>query len=589
MHQLNYPFDAAMILQKKRALKKELLLNDNFISKKIAIVGGSTVGEIRPILELFLLQNGIKPTFYEGGYGLYYEDVVFDDGSLAAFEPDVLYIHTSNRNIGAWPLPGDDDATVTAKEDDIFSHFEKVWQAAEKLGCPVVQNNFELPTYRNFGSLDAWDMRGRVRFINRLNEKFAQAALQSSHLYLHDLAYLAAEHGLSTWCDSAAWYGYKYTLAPACIPYLCHSLANLIKSFFGITKKAVVCDLDNTLWGGIIGEVEAEGIELGSETPAGMAYADFQEYLRILAARGVLLAVASKNELATAESGFSRIDSPLKRSDFLCFEAHWNPKSESIARIVKALNIGADSLVFADDNPAERQEVEAVFPMVSTVPIDAPEDSIRLLDRSGYFEVSTLSGDDIKRNEMYRQNAQRQQAETAHANYDDYLNSLLMTAQICPFRAEHVERITQLINKSNQFNLTTRRYTAAEVTHCMQSEEYVTLSAQLQDKFGDNGITATLIAKKQDDTLDIELFVMSCRVFKRGLEEAVFDQLVHIAQAEGIATITGTYLPTAKNLLTKDFYAKIGFSLIKDTETERVFTFSVPKEYSNLNKAIKVD
>ncbi len=589
MPTLAYPFDGAEILQKKRALKKELSAKDALVEKRIAIVGGSTVGEIKNILELFLLDAGIRPVFYEGGYGLFYENVVFDDGALAAFQPDVLYIHTSNHNLRAWPSPADSVTTAEDKLQAEYTRFSAVWDAATQLNCAVIQNNFEEPLWRNFGNLDAVDIRGRVRFVRQLNEKMAAYAAGHQNFYVHDLAYLAASHGLDAWCDVSTWYAYKYCCAVQYIPDLCHSLASLIQSLFGKTKKGVVSDLDNTLWGGIVGEVGSEGIEVGSETPAGMAYAELQSYLKTLSQRGILLTVASKNEEAAALSGFTRAGSVLSREDFLAFEANWNPKSHSIAKIAQDLNIGADSLVFIDDNPAERQEVTRALPQVAAPAIGAVEYSIRALDRGGYFEVSSLSADDVHRSEMYRENALRKELEQSAGNYEDYLKSLAMTADILPFRPETLERVTQLINKTNQFNLTTRRYTAAETQQCMDDADTVTLSGRLVDTFGDNGITSAIIAHQQGDTLSIDLWVMSCRVFKRHLEFAMFDALMAEARRRGIHTITGRWLPTAKNLLVKDFYATIGFDLVAETDAERVFERSVPQEYTPYNQVIKVE
>lgn len=586
---LQYPFDSAAILQKKRSLKKELLSKTGLVDKKIAIVSGSTVGEIRTILELFLLHSGIRPTFWEGEYGLFYEDVVFDSGELAQFAPDILYIHTSNRNLRHWPEPADTGSSAQEKLDAEYNRFEMVWNAAKKLGCPVIQNTFELPLWRNFGSLDAADSRGRVQYVQQLNSRMAAYAQANPHLYLHDLGYLAASFGLDEWCDSAAWYGYKYTCAVAHIPDLCHSLASLIKSLFGKSKKSIALDLDNTLWGGIIGDAGAEGIELGDETPAGRAFASLQNYLRVLSQRGILLNVASKNEESAALSGFLRQDSPLKREDFLCFEAHWEPKSLSIVRMAKTLNILPDSFVFMDDNPAEISLVQQELPEVTCIHSSQPEDSIRLLDHSGLFEAALLSGDDMKRTEMYRQNAQRQQLEDSFSNYEEYLRSLDMKASIGPFKEEQVERITQLINKTNQFNLTTRRYTTSETQQAAKAENSITLAGRLVDKFGDNGITSAIIATQNGSNAEIDLWIMSCRVFKRNLEQAMFDALVQQAAARGITTLTGRWLPTAKNLLAKDFYATIGFALVSESETERVFRFTIPKDYQPLNTVITIE
>ena len=590
MNLLQYPFDGALVLQNKRALKRELAQKSGLADKKIAIVCGSTLGDITKILELFLLDSGIRPSFYEGEYALFYEDVVFDDGSLAAFAPDVLYIHTSNRNLRFWPTPEDTADTAAQKLEAEFAHFEAVWQAAQKLGCPIIQNNFELPAWRNFGSLDAADIRGRVRYVNMLNARMADYAEAHPGFYIHDLAYLAAAHGLDNWCDASTWYAYHYTCAVIHIPDLAHSVANVIKSLFGRTKKSVILDLDNTLWGGIIGDAGAEGVELGEENPTGRVYSEFQGYLKMLSQRGILLNVASKNEEDIAASGFEREDSVLKRDDFICFEANWEPKSRSIAGMAASINIGADSFVFMDDNPAEREIVRQELPDVTIPELTMPELAIPLIDRAGYFEVTAVSADDAKRNDMYKQNAERIQLAATFGNYEDYLLSLTMQAAITPFAPEQLDRITQLINKTNQFNLTTRRYTLAETTTCMQDTAgYIALAGRLVDKFGDNGLISVIIGQVQGDALNIDLWIMSCRVFKRQMEYAMFDSLVKECQKRGIKTIQARWLRTTKNLLVKEFYGTIGFALCEETEDERQYSYTVPADYENKNKVITIE
>ena len=488
MNPLDYPFDGATLLQKKRSLRRELLQRQGLVEKKVAILSGSTIGEIKNMLELFLLNEGIKPEFYVGGYGLFYENLVFDDGSLAAFAPDFLYIHTSRKNIKEMPLPSDSDEAVQVKLDAEWARFEAAFEAAKKLGCSVIVNNFDLPTHRLMGNRDAVDPRGGIHFINELNARIATYLAKNEGFYLNDLAYLACRFGLDNWFSESEWYLYKYAVSMQYIPELCHNISLIIKSLLGKNKKGLVLDLDNTLWGGVIGEVGAEGVELSTETPAGMAYSEFQQYLRQLEDLGILLNVASKNEESIALTGFERDDSPLKRKDFLCFKANWEPKSENIAKIAQEINILPESLVFVDDNPAEREIVRQQLPAVTIASFDSPEGMIAALDRAGYFEITSLSADDAKRNEMYRQNLQRAAAQQSFGSYEDYLRSLEMTAELGAFDQPHAERITQLINKTNQFNLTTRRYTAQEVEALLSNPDAVTLYGRLIDKFGDNGL-----------------------------------------------------------------------------------------------------
>ena len=580
MNILDHPIDAALILQKKRALKRELSAREGLVEKRVAILSGSTIGEIQNILELFLLEQGIRPVFWQGGYGLFYENLVFDDGSLAAFSPDLVYIHTSSRNVRGWPCPADTAQRAEELLAAEYARFEAAAKAALGLGCPVILNNFELPVYRVMGNREGSDARGRVRFVRRLNEKLAALADATPNLYLNDLAYLQAQLGMDRFSDQTAWYAYKYCCAIACIPYLCQSVANIIKSLLGRNKKALALDLDNTLWGGIVGDDGPEGLALGSESPAGMAYSEFQVYLKELAQTGVLLNVCSKNEEANALAGLARADSVLRREDFVSFKANWEPKHENLAAMAKELNLLPESFVFVDDNPAEREIVRTQLPGVAVPELTSPEEYIAAIDRSGYFEVTTLSADDRKRVEMYKQNAQREAAQQSFTDYNDYLRSLEMTGEFGVFDNEHAERICQLINKTNQFNLTTRRYTPADVEGLIGDPGHITLYGRLVDKFGDNGIVTALIGRLEGETLDIELWIMSCRTFKRRLEHAMFDELVRLARDKGVKRIVGHYYPTAKNLLVRDFYATIGFEQTAEDEAgNRTFVFTALEGY----------
>lgn len=559
MHSLDYPFDPALILQKKRSLKRELLQKEGLIPKKIAILSGSTIGEIKNILEVFLLHYGIRPEFYEGEYALFYENLVFDDGSLRDFAPDFIYIHTTRKNLKFLPSISDSDSAADEKLAADWARFETAFHAAAGFGCPVLVNNFDLPTHRLMGSRDAVDKRGGVHYINALNEKVAAYVGAHSGFYLNDLAYLSARYGLDSWFDESQWYLYKYALAMEHIPHLCFALANIIKSLLGKNKKSVVLDLDNTLWGGVIGDDGAEGIALGLETPGGMAYSEFQSYLKELSGLGIMLNVASKNEESIALTGFTRPDSVLRRDDFVCFEANWEPKSRNIAKIAQEINILPESLVFVDDNPAEREIVAQELPDVTIAQFAGPEEMIGALDHAGYFEITTFSADDAKRNEMYKENLERAKLEQSFGNYEDYLKSLAMTCEVGAFTPEHAERLTQLINKTNQFNLTTRRYTAAEVNHAMTDDATVTLYGRLKDKFGDNGIVSAMIGTITGEVCTIDLWIMSCRVFKRGLEDAMMAEFIRRCAQKGVKKIVGRYLPTAKNLLVRDIYATMGF------------------------------
>jgi FkbH-like protein len=588
MKELKYPFDSAQVLQKKKSIRRQLLENPELLTKKVAILGGSTVGETKNILELFLLHHGIRPVFWEGHYNRFYEEAVFGDAELVSFAPDIVYIHTSNKNI-EYPAPGETPDAVQARAEAILARFTQVWEAVrERLHCPVIQNNFEEPPWRALGNSDAVSPSGGVHFINELNRMFSNYAQAGSGLYINDLHYQASWYGLERWYDNAQWYMYKYPFALDAIPLVCHNIANIVKSVFGKNKKALVLDLDNTLWGGVIGDDGVENIRLGPETPDGMAFTDFQKYVKALSGTGISLNVCSKNEENTALQGFGHPSSILKRDDFIVFKADWQNKDQNIAEVAGILNVLPESLVYADDNPVERELARVSLPGLAVPELANPEDYVRILDQSGYFEVTALSADDRKRNEYYKANALRQEEQSRFADYDAYLQSLNMLCNLEPFGETNMQRVAQLINKTNQFNLTTRRYTGEEVRQYGRQEGHITLSATLNDKYGDNGIVSVLMACVKGDTAEIDLWVMSCRVFKRNLELAVFDELVRQCRQKGVLKIKGTYIRTNKNSLVEELYGTLGFKTVQRKEDRGVWEYAVPHAYQNMNRVMEV-
>lgn len=592
MKELEYPFDPEWILKKKKALKRELLQNtqQTFLEKKIAILGGSTTRDIRDILELFLLNYGIRPCFYESEYNQYYADGMFPNPALEEFHPDILYIHTSNRNIEQYPSLEDDRTLVTQKLQAEYERFQALWEHLHAVyGCPVIQNNFEPPLYRLLGNRDASDHRGRWNYIQRLNQMFYEYADMHHDFYIHDICYEAADYGLERWSDPFYWNMYKYAMCVPAIPYTAFQLARIIKSIFGRNKKVLNLDLDNTLWGGVIGDDGPENIEIGQETSLGQTYAEFQDYLKQHKKLGVLLSVNSKNNEETALSGLERADSVLKREDFVVFRANWEPKSHNLYATAEELKLLPESFVFVDDNPAEREIVRQEVPGAAVPEITKVEEYIRVLDRSGFFEVTNFSEDDLKRNEMYLANEQRNRMQKNFSDYGDYLRSLEMKARIGAFDPAYFSRIAQLTNKSNQFNLTTHRYSQSEIEQIAADPQYLTLCGRLEDKFGDNGVVSIVIGRKEKDVLQIELWLMSCRVLKRDMEYAMMDTLVKQCRDCGIRQIYGYFYPTAKNAMVKDFYALQGFEkLEEDVDGNAKWSFRIPEQYTLKNQVITV-
>lgn len=589
--ELQYPFDSEFILKKSKSLKRRLLEeNTARIKKKIAVLGGSTTHDVVRILELFLLNQGIEPEFYESEYGMYWEDAMFGNEELNAFAPDMIYIHTSLRNLRSFPEPSDSREAVEEKLEAEYGRFETMWEKlAQERQCPVIQNNFEYPYFRLMGNQDGADIHGRTYYVNEMNRRFAAYAQEHQNFFINDINYQSAVYGLDEWSAPEYWHMYKYSLCLKAIPWLAHNVANIVKSVFGKNKKSLVLDLDNTLWGGIVGDDGPENLEIGQETNMGQVFAEFQSYVKLLKDYGVMLNVASKNEEENALAGLNHPAGVLRPDDFLLIKANWEPKSLNIEQIAHQLNILPDSLVFADDNPAEREIVRQQTAGVTAPEIGRPEDYIRVLDRGGYFEVTSLSDDDRKRNEMYQANLKREQQQASFADYADYLRSLEMTGVVRPFEPVYMGRIAQLTNKSNQFNLTTQRFTQAQIEQMAADEKYITLYGKLADKFGDNGVVSVVIAEKNGDCAHIRLWLMSCRVLKRDMELAMLDGLAERCLAEGISTLYGYYYPTAKNNMVREFYGQLGFERISEDEAGNTGWKLSLTGYENKNHVIEVE
>lgn len=568
MRELEYPFDAAYLIKKKKSLKRALMAEEApRIHKKIAVFGGSTTSDIVSMLELFLLNLGIEPEFYESEYAQYFQDAMFPDDTLLAFKPDLVFVHTTNRNITAYPEAADSKERIEEKLSCELDKFQKMWESiGEKFHCPVIQNNFEMPFYRLLGNRDCYDIHGRTNFLNRLNEAFYEYARTHESFYINDINYLSADYGLKEWSNPLFWNMYKYAMCFEAIPAFAFNVANIIKAVFGKNKKALALDLDNTLWGGVVGDDGVDGIEIGQETGVSQSYYEFQSYVKQLKSLGILLTVCSKNDHENAIAGLNHPEGVLRPDDFVVIKANWENKDRNIAQTAAELNILTDSIVFADDNPAEREIVRAQLKGVAVPDMDSVEEYITTIDRSGFFEVVSLSEDDLKRNEMYKSNALRNAQIAEFGDYAEYLKSLEMHAVIDDFLPVYLARITQLTNKSNQFNVTTKRYTPAEMEEVFRDNQYIRLYGKLTDKFGDNGVVSVVIGKKEGDTLHMDLWLMSCRVLKRDMELAMLDTLVEKCREAGISAIQGYYYPTAKNNMVRGLYESFGFQKISEDE-----------------------
>jgi FkbH-like protein len=389
----------------------------------------------------------------------------------------------------------------------------------------------------------------------------ALASAAPPHVHLHDVNALALDLGRQRFLDPKWFTLAKLPANLACLPAYAKSLAAVLSALHGKSKKGIVLDLDGTLWGGVVGDDGVDGIRIGADSAEGESFRNFQKYLKELAERGVLLAVASKNEEAIARAAFDRSDMVLKQSDIAAFLASWGDKDEAILTIARTLNVLPESLVFVDDSPLERELVRQRLPGVAVV--DLPNDPAgyaAALAEPRYFETVYVSKEDRLRARTAGAELEREALEKTAGSYQEFLASLRMEATIRPWKAEEVPRVVQLLGKTNQFNLTDRRYTDAQMLARLGDPSYLCLCLSLRDRFGDHGLVSVLAAACEGDTCTIENWVLSCRVFKRGVEAAFFAEVCRQLAARGIGRVLGTLVPTERNGYVKDLFPSLGFS-----------------------------
>jgi FkbH-like protein len=398
-----------------------------------------------------------------------------------------------------------------------------------------------------------------IAVVRRMNQQLRQE-LPGGSFFL-DLEQLSGLVGRERFYDLRRHYWTKQPFSESGACRLANDLCGGIRALVTGPKKVLVLDLDNTLWGGVVGEKGPLGVSLG-DTVEGEAYREFQRYLKGLARRGVLLAVASKNNPDDAREPFEKHpDMVLRLDDLAAIEASWEPKSASIARLAQTLNVGLDSMVFFDDNPAEREQVRQALPMVTVVDVPAdPADYIPALERGRWFETTAWTAEDAARTSQYVIERQRRELKTTAASLDEYLESLQMVADVRPLQQEDLARVVQLLAKTNQFNLTTRRHGPDDVLQMQRSTGFVALTLRLRDRFGEHGLVAVLMALPDSSgALRIDTWLMSCRVISRTVEHLLFAYLLDHCTGHRIGSIIGEYIPTKKNAVVATLYEDLGF------------------------------
>lgn len=532
----------------------------------LAVLGDCATQHLATALRGYGVSVGMRLNVFDADYDQIDAQVMAPDSELYRFAPQgvLLQMCTEKLQEAFYDRPPEARASFA---EDTYARIRQIWsRIGSRIPATVLQCNFPLIDDGVFGQFGNKTEQSFLFQQRKLNYLLTQGCQEAKNTFLIDLDALQTALGRSTFADPKLYYVAKMPISLAALPAVAKLVVDVVRSLQGAVKKCLVLDLDNTLWGGVIGDDGLSGIQIG-ELGTGHAFSDFQKWLKELKNRGILLTVCSKNNEDTAKEPFEKHpEMVLRLEDFSMFVANWEDKARNIRTIQQSLNIGMDSMVFLDDNPFERELVRTMIPEI-TVP-ELPEDPalyLQYLRGLDLFETASYSREDAGRTEQYREKAQRAAFEAAFQSYDDYLEALQMRASAAAFDPFHYPRIAQLTQRSNQFNLRTVRYTEAEIEALAQDDSRIGLYFTLKDKFGDHGLISVVVLEKQpEDTLFISEWLMSCRVLKRGMEEFIVDKILSVAAQQGFRRVVGEYIPTPKNAMVKDLYEQLGFARLEN-------------------------
>jgi FkbH-like protein len=521
---------------------------------RLALLSSGTTALLSPVLRASGFRRGLELEIYQGVYGNYRQEILDPQSQLHRFKPDLAVLLLNHRDLALPPNGGG------AEVRQFGARLRDLWKLLqERSPCHVIQVGFDIPPGGAWASLENTLPEGRRRLIAEAN--LALSADLPRGVSFIDAGALSAELGARYW-SAAEWHAAKQYPASAALPLLSDYITAHAAAALGLSSKVLVVDLDNTLWGGVIGEDLLEGIRIGPPTAEGEGYRQLQIYLKELKQRGVLLAVCTKNNLADAEQPFRKHDEMVLRlEDFVAFEANWQDKPGNIEAVARELSLGLDSFVFLDDNPMERELVRSRLPRVAVPECGpTPWEMLDGLRRGMYFETVALTEEDLARHESYRGNVARAMAERSAPSLESFLKELEMVSRHGPVDAQTLPRVAQLINKTNQFNLTVRRYTEDQVRAMATSPDWWCHWFRLADRYGDHGLIGVILARKSPAQWVVDTWLMSCRVLGRQMEEFMCECLLSAARQAGVATVVGEFVPGEKNSLVADLYPRLGFS-----------------------------
>lgn len=555
---------------------------------RLALLGGCSLYPLHEVLSHLLATAGIDCELFLGDYDNYVAEIMEADSALYEFGPQIILLLPGVqrcRHSGSITDPA--DLVQTAAAAAAGQLIALCHTINQRTSAEVILANFMLPSGHDLGALRSRVPASDWSFRKRVNIELGAHA--PSFVHICDLEFLTNRRGALTAEDARGWFESKQLLSPPMLVDVCRELEHLISGLRKPHKKVLALDLDNTLWGGVVADEGMEGIEIGDTSPRGEAFKAFQKYIAQLKDRGVLLAVCSKNDQARAMEPFEKHpEMVLRTADFVSFKANWEPKSDNLHQIAAELRLGLDSFVFVDDNPAEIDIVRQFAPEVTTILLGAdPADYVQQLQDCRLFEPHSITSEDAQRTGQYRAEAGRQSLLMSATDMDAYLESLGMKAVIREFTPVDAPRLSQLINKSNQFNLTSRRRTEAEILALIDRPDHIGIGVRLEDRFGDHGLISIVIGRVIMETLEIDTWLMSCRVLKRQVEEMVLNELARRALARGCSMIEGIYIATPKNEMVRDFFPRMGFNSRAVTEERGEYTLDL-SNYSTRTTRINI-
>jgi FkbH-like protein len=563
---LNQLTKLARAIEKARADGKSLAPLTPF---RLAVLSNSTIDMMVPALVATAARHGIALEVIQPSYDQVAQEALTPDSKVNSAKPDAVLFALDYRALPL-KLSIGDEAAADATVAGTIGYLQALRNGIKSnSGALCIFQTFAPPPETLFGSLDR-ALPGTLRnIVDRINRELAEFALGSGDVLL-DVAGIAETVGLADWHDPQLWNMAKFAYSDQMIPLYADHVARTIAAIRGKSRKALILDLDNTVWGGVIGDDGLEGIKVAQGDARGEAHLAVQRMALDLRQRGIVLAVCSKNTDEVAREPFLKHPEMLLKLDHIAvFNANWNDKATNIQAIAEELSLGIDAMVFLDDNPAERGLVRQVLPQVAVPELpEEPAGYARTLAAAGYFEAVAFAVEDLKRAGFYQDNARRATLQKQVGGVDAYLASLDMTITFQPFDATGRARVVQLINKSNQYNLTTRRYTAPEVTEAENDPQVFTLQVRLADIFGDNGMISVIICRPGEAGVwEIDTWLMSCRVLGRKVEHMVLREILEHARAAGVHKLAGTYKPTDRNKLVVDHYARVGFTKLSEEDS----------------------